>query len=168
MTMMRIFMGMMLICIAAASPCFAATAGTKLVGQVTTLLAQHDKALASQDVKGIMKTYVAGPEIFLMGTGPGEIYRGQEGVAGAYSQFFTRFDKGSLGVTYNWVSAGSRGDLAWFSAEGTMKGKVKDKMKEIGVNFSGTLLKQKGTWRFVAIHFSRLGVMPGPEEQAGK
>jgi len=168
MVVHRILAGIVLICLAVASPCLADKEGAKLTGQVTALLAQHDKALSAQDIKGIMKTYVAGPEIFLMGTGPGEIYRGQEGVAGAYSQFFTRFDKGSLGVTYGWVSAGSRGDLAWFSAEGTMKGKVKDTMKEIGVNFSGTLLKQKGTWRFVAMHFSRLGVMAEPQEQAGK
>lgn len=168
MAAFRIFTGIMLMCLAVASPCLAATEGAKLTGQVTALLAKHDKAFAAQDIKGVMKTFVSGPEIFVMGTGPGEIYRGVEGVKGAYGRFFDKFDKGTLVFSYEWVSAGSRGDVAWFAAEGKMKGKVKGEMKELGINFSGTLLKQKGTWRFVAMHFSRLGVVAGPEEQAGK
>ncbi|MRR59005.1 MAG: hypothetical protein EG824_12450 [Deltaproteobacteria bacterium] len=168
MAMYRIFMGIIFICLASASPCLAAKEGTKLVGQVTTLLEQHDAALSAHDIKGIMQTYVAGPEIFLMGTGPGEIYRGLEGVAGAYSQFFTRFEMGSMGFSYDWVSAGSRGDVAWFSAEGKIKASKKDQTREIGFNLSGTLQKQKGKWRFVAMHFSRLGVAAESEEQAGK
>jgi ketosteroid isomerase-like protein len=109
-----------------------------------------------------MKTYVASPEIYLMGTGPGEVYRGKEAVEGAYSQFFTRFDKGSLKFTYEWVSSGSRGDMAWFAAVGMVKGKVKDEVKAIGFNLSGTLLKQNGAWRFIAMHFSQLGVATQP------
>ena len=135
-----------------------------LLNQVTTLLEQHDAAFAAQDLKGVMKTYVSGPQIFLMGTGPGEIYRGPEGIEGAYNQFFTKFEKGTVAFTYNWVSAGSKGDLAWFAAEYTIKGKVKGETKEIGVNVSGTLQKQKGKWYILAMHFSRLGVMPEPNE----
>ncbi len=168
MAVHRILMGVVLMCFAMVSPCLAENGGAKLTGQVTALLKQHDAAFATQDIKGVMKTYVAGPEIFLMGTGPGEIYRGKEGVEGAYSQFFTKFDKGSLAITYNWVSAGSMGSLAWFGAEGTIKGKVKDEMKEIGFNLSGTLRKQKGSWRFVAMHFSRLGVAAEPVDETKK
>lgn len=168
MALIRIFMGMMLVCLVAVSPCLAAKEGTRLVGQVTALLEQHDAALSAHDIKGIMQTYVAGPEIFLMGTGPGEIYRGLEGVAGAYSQFFTKYEMGSMGFSYDWVSAGSKGDVAWFAAEGKIKATIKDQTREIGFNLSGTLQKQKGKWRFVAMHFSRLGVAAEPEEQAGK
>jgi ketosteroid isomerase-like protein len=150
------------------SPCLAADAGAKLKAQVTELLERHDAALSAQDIKGVMKTYVSGPEIFLMGTGPGEIYRGTEGVEGAYNQFFTRFELGTLGIKYDWVSAGSLGDLAWFGAEGTIKAKVKDATKEIGINVSGTLRKQKGVWRFVAMHFSRLGVPAASDAEMKK
>jgi ketosteroid isomerase-like protein len=136
--------------------------GTKLLGEVTALLGQHDAALAAQDLKGVMKTYVSGNKIFLMGTGPGEIYRGREGIEGAYSQFFTKFEKGTAGFTYNWVSAGSRYDMAWFAAEYMIKGKVKDGMKEVAINVSGTLQKEKGKWRILAMHFSRLGVVDEP------
>lgn len=164
----RIFMVIVLMCLAVASPCLAEDQGAKLVGQVTALLGQHDAALAAQDLKGVIKTYVSGDQIFLMGTGPGEIYRGKEGIEGAYSQFFTKFEKGTAGFTYHWVSAGARCDLAWFAAEYTIKGKVKDEMKEVAINVSGTLQKQKGKWRILAMHFSRLGVAAEPDQQQPK
>ncbi len=125
MAVYRILIGVVLICLAAVSPCLAVDGGAKLTRQVTALLEKHDAAFSAQDVKGVMKTYKTGPEIFLMGTGPGEIYRGKEGVEAAYNQFFTRFEKGSLTITYNWISAGSKGDMAWFAAEGTIKATVK-------------------------------------------
>ena len=163
MNVKHVLMGMALFIFAVVSPSHAGNAGARLVGQVIALLEQHDAAFAAQDVTGVMKTYVAGPEIFLMGTGPGEIYRGKEGIEGAYSQFFNKFDKGSVGFTYNWVSAGSRGDWAWFATECMIKGKIKDEMKEIGINLSGTLQKHKGKWRILAMHFSRLGVAAEPD-----
>jgi ketosteroid isomerase-like protein len=168
MAIQRILMGVVLVCLAAVSPCLAEDAGTRLTRQVTALLEKHDAAFSAQDVKGVMKTYIRGPEIFLMGSGPGEIYRGQEGVEAAYNQFFTRFDKGSLKFSYNWVSAGSRRDMAWFAAEGKIDGTVKGAKKELEFNISGTLLKQKGAWRFLAVHFSRMGVAALPGEEANK
>jgi ketosteroid isomerase-like protein len=166
--MYRILMGVALICLAAVSPCLAEEGGATLTGQVTALLAKHDTAVAARNVKGVMQTYVAGPQTFLMGTGPGEIYRGKEGIEGAYNNFFSRLNKGSMSFTYNWVSAGSIGDMAWFAAEGIVKAKVKDEVKEIGVNISGTLQKQEGEWRFMAMHFSRLGVAAEPVEETRK
>lgn len=139
-----------------------------LLDQVTALLQQHDAAFAAQDLKGIMKTYVSGPQIFLMGTGPGEIYRGPEGIEGAYNQFFTKFAKGTVGFAYDWVSAGSKNDMAWFAAEYTIQGKVKGEVKEIVINVSGTLEQQKDKWYILAMHFSRLGVMAGPDAPQSK
>jgi ketosteroid isomerase-like protein len=159
-------MGIVVLCLAAVSPSLAEDIGAKLTGQVTALLKQHDAAFSAQDVRGVMKTYITGPEIFLMGTGPGEMYRTSEGVEGAYKQFFTRFDKGSLISAYDGVSAGSHGDMAWFAAEWLVKGKVKGEAKEVKFNVSGTLLKKKGEWRLVAMHFSRLGVKPESAQEA--
>jgi ketosteroid isomerase-like protein len=164
----RVLMGMALLLLVVVSPCRAADQGAKLVSQVTTLLKQHDAAFVAQDLKGVMKSYVSGPQIFLMGTGPGEIYRGREGVEGAYNQFFTKFEKDTAGITYDWVSAGAKGDMAWFAAEYRIKGKVKGENKEVGFNLSGTLQKQKGAWRILAMHFSRLGVPVDSDEPQPK
>jgi ketosteroid isomerase-like protein len=89
-----------------------------------------------------------------MGTGPSEVYEGKQRVEEAYRQFFAKFDKGALTFTYDWISAGSSGDMAWFAAKGKVNGKVKDAVQDIGFNLSGALLKQKGEWRITALHFS--------------
>ena len=168
MKMHRVLMSMALFFFTMAAPCFAGKADTQLLDQVTALLQQHDAAFAAQDIQGVMKTYISGPQIFLMGTGPGEIYREQEGVEGAYNQFFTKFQKGTVGFTYNWVSAGSMDNFAWFAAEYTIKGQVKDETKELGFNVSGTLQKQEGKWHILAMHFSRLGVLEEPDPPPAK
>ncbi len=158
----RGLMFMLLICLALASPCLAQQENPKVVAEVKALLQQYDKAFSAQDLKGVMETYASGPDIFLMGTGPGECYFGKEGIEGAHSQFFTRFDAGTLSVNYAWIHAGSKGDVAWFFAEAQAKGKVKNEEKKMEFNLSGTLEKHGGKWRFAAMHFSRLGVGPEP------
>lgn len=137
-------------------PDIAEHMAAQLKSTVSNLLKQHDSAISTQDLKGVMKAYSAGPNIFLMGIGPSEVYKGKQGVEEAYHQFFTEFDKGALTFAYDWIFAGAQGDTAWFAAKGKVYGKVRDAAKEIGFNLSGTLLKQKGQWRIVAMHFSGL------------
>ncbi len=168
MKMHRLLVGMALFFLTMVSPCLAEQAETELLDQVTTLLKQHDTAFAAQDIQGVLNTYISGPQIFLMGTGPGEIYRGMEGVEGAYNQFFTKFEKGAVAISYDWLSAGFVDDFAWFAGEYTLKGTINGEMKEIGFNVSGTLQNQKGKWHILAMHFSRLGVTEEPDQPPSK
>jgi len=149
-------------------PDIAAHMAAQLQSKVRDLLKRHDSAFSAQDLNGVMKTYVAGPHIVLMGTGPSEVYEGKPGVEEAYRQFFARFDKGTLTFTYDWIFAGSSGDMAWFAAKGKVNGKVKDAVQDIGFNLSGTLLKQKGEWRIRAMHFSVLRSASEPEKEMNK
>ena len=59
-------------------------------------------------------------------------------------------------------------NFAWFAAEYTIKGQVKDETKELGFNVSGTLQKQDGKWHILAMHFSRLGVLEEPDQPPSK
>jgi len=129
----------------------------KLCSQVAELLEQHDKAFSAQDLKGVMKTYLVDRVIFLMGSGPNEVYQGAEVVEGAYRQLFAGFEKGSLVFNYDRLIAGSTDRMAWFAAAGTIRHKVNDEAKGTGFSVSGALLKQKGAWRFIYMHFSHLG-----------
>ena len=97
MKLHRLFMGITLFFLTMISPCFADEAETELLNEVTTLLKQHDAAFAAQDIQGVLKTYISGPQIFLMGTGPGEIYRGTEGVRGHTTSFSPNLKKGPWG-----------------------------------------------------------------------
>jgi ketosteroid isomerase-like protein len=152
----------LLFCFALVSPCLAKPGGPKIMAEVKAVMEQHNKAFNAQDLKGVMTTYASGPNTVLMGTGPGEAYVGEQGVAGAYHQFFTRFQPNALSFKYDWITAGSKGNIAWFAVTTTMSMTVSNEQKERAFNMSGTLQKERGQWRIVSMHFSRLGA----EQQA--
>jgi ketosteroid isomerase-like protein len=157
MVLKRVSVIMLLVCLALVSPCMAQQRDTKVNADVKALVEQHNKAFGAQDLKGVMDTYSSDPNIVLMGTGPGEIYAGEEAIGGAYNQLFTRFEPNTLTFKVDWVSVGSRGTVAWFAATTTIDGVVNKEKKERVFNMSGTLEKVKGKWQMVSLHFSRLG-----------
>jgi ketosteroid isomerase-like protein len=148
---------MVLVSFALALPCLAQQRDTKVNADVKALLEQHNKAFSAHDIKGVMEMYASSPDVVLMGTGPGEVYVGDEAIGGAYDQFFNRFDANTLTFQYDWGSAASRGNFAWFAVSTTIEGTLKNEKKERVLNMSGTLEKVKGKWRLVHMHFSRLG-----------
>lgn len=163
--MKRCLVLMLIVFCLVASTCLAQENAVE--GEAKALLKQHDEAFGKQDIKGIMETYSTDSDIVLMGTGPGEVYVGKEGVEAAYNQFFTRFEPGSMSLDCEWIFAKSAGDMGWFGATTTGTGTVKGEKKEFAFNMSGTLKKEDGKWRFVLMHFSRLGVVDQAEgEQA--
>ena len=157
MGLKRCLMVMFLFCFVLVSPCLAKREAPKMMAEVKAVMEQHNKALNAQDLKGVMTLYASDPNTVLMGTGPGEAYVGDEAVGGAYNQLFTRFEANSLSFKYDWITAGSKGNLAWFAVTTTMEGTVNKEKKERAFNMSGTLLKEKGKWRILSLHFSRLG-----------
>jgi uncharacterized protein (TIGR02246 family) len=133
-----------------------------IMAEVQAVMEQHNKAFNAQDLKGVMTMYSSDPHSVLMGTGPGEAYVGDAAIGGAYAQFFTRFEANSLSFKYDWIAAGSKGDMAWFAVTTTIEGTVNKEKKERAFNMSGTLQKEKGKWRIVSMHFSRLGAEQQP------
>jgi uncharacterized protein (TIGR02246 family) len=144
------------------SPCLAKEGDSKIMTEVKAVMEQHNKAFNAQDLKGVMTTYATDPNTVLMGTGPGEAYVGDEAIGGAYNQFFTRFEANTINFKYDWICVGSAGNVAWFAVTTTIEATVKKEKKERAFNMSGTLRKENGQWRFVSLHFSRLGA----EQQA--
>jgi uncharacterized protein (TIGR02246 family) len=164
MVVKRSFMLMwvLLSCLTLVSPCLAKQGGSKIMDEVKAVMEQHNKALNAQDLKGVMTIYASDPDTFLLGTGPGEAYVGDEAIGGAYNQLFTRFEANTLSFKYDWICAGSTGNVAWFAVTTTMEGMVNKEKRERAFNMSGTLRKEKGQWRILSMHFSRLGA----EQQA--
>ncbi len=97
--------------------------------EIKALIEQHFKFFNANDLKGIMDSYAADPNIVLMGTGPGEVYLGEEAIGGAYDKFFDRFDPNSLSFKYDWITIGLKGNAAWVA---------------VTITVDGTLNKQKG------------------------
>jgi uncharacterized protein (TIGR02246 family) len=165
MVLKKSLLTMLLLTLTLVSPCLAKGVKggeAKVTAAVQAVIEQHNKAFNAQDLKGVMTTYSSDPNCVLMGTGPGESYVGDEAIGGAYDQFFTRFEANSLSFKYDWIAAGSKGNLAWFAVTTTIEGTVNKERKERAFNMSGTLQKEKGKWRIVSLHFSRLGAEQQP------
>jgi len=158
----------LLSCFALVSPCLAKQGDAKITAEVKSVIEQHNLALNAQNIKGIMSIYSSDPSTVLMGTGPGEAYVGEEGLSGAYNQIFNRFKADTLSFKYDWVATGSKGDIAWFAVTTTMSGIVNNEQKERAFNMSGLLRKDKGKWRIVSMHFSRLGAEEQPAVEPTK
>ena len=94
MVLKRGLMFALLSCFALVSPCLAKQGDSKSMATVKAVMEQHNQAFNAQDLKGVMTLYSSDPNTVLMGTGPGEAYVGDEGIAGAYNQFFSRFKAG--------------------------------------------------------------------------
>jgi ketosteroid isomerase-like protein len=168
MVLKRSLLFSLLFCFALVSPCLAKQGDSKIMAAVKTVMEQHNQALKAQDLKGVMTTYASDPNTVLMGTGPGEAYVGDEAIGGAYDQLFTRFEANTLSIKNDWIAAGSQGNLAWFAVTTTLEGTMNKEKKERAFNMSGTLLKEKGKWRILSLHFSRLGAEEQPAAEPPK
>jgi ketosteroid isomerase-like protein len=158
----------LLCCFALVSPGLAEQRDSKIMAAVKIVMEQHRLAFNAHDLKGVMTLYASDPNTILMGTGPGEAYVGDEAIGGAYDQLFTRFEPNTLSFKYDWIAAGSKGNLAWFAVTTTMEGTLNKEKKERVFNMSGTLLKEKGKWRILSLHFSRLGAEEQPAVEPPK
>ncbi|MGB5065300.1 MAG: SgcJ/EcaC family oxidoreductase [Candidatus Competibacter sp.] len=135
--------------------------------EIKVVLRQHDEALNKQDLKSLMALYADDPGVVLLGTGPGEFWKGKAAVEEAYKQFFQDFKVGTLQHQCPETASGHDGNVAWLAASCDMKDSTPDgEPREYGLNVSAVLKKEKTGWRFQTFHFSNLtgGDAPPPED----
>ncbi len=149
------------------APVWAAEEADKLSEELRAVLLQHDEALNKHDLKAVMALYADAPNIAMMGTGPGEFWRGREAVENAYQAFFKDFKAGSMSYECPERAVGKHGDAAWFAASCDMKDTTPDgEPREYSLNVSAVLLNTTEGWRYQTLHFSNLtNEMPPPEEE---
>ena len=125
--------------------------------EVKAVLNQHDEAMKKQDLKALLSLYADDPTIAMMGTGPGEFWKGKAEVETAYKEFLKDFKAGSLKHACQDTSGGHQGDVAWLVASCTMQDTTPDgKAREYALNVSAVLKKEKDGWKFQTLHFSNL------------
>jgi uncharacterized protein (TIGR02246 family) len=150
-------------------PVWAAEEAEKLSDELRAVLRQHDEALNQHNLKAIMALYVDAPNIAMMGTGPGEFWRGREAVENAYQAFIDDFKAGSMSYECPQRSSGKHGDVAWLAASCDIKDATPDgEAREYNLNVSAVLVNTAEGWRYQMMHFSNLvgGDTPPPEEEA--
>jgi ketosteroid isomerase-like protein len=151
----------------------ASKADPKVVEDVKTLLAKHDKALNDKNIDAVMATFSTDPKTVVLGTGEGERFVGPQAIKEAYTEIFKDYDPGTLESTCDWKTGGAdaAGTTAWLAATCQMKDSLKNVKREYVLNISGALEKQGNEWRFVMLHMSNAttgGPPPAADTQGEK
>lgn len=150
---------------ALATPVWAAEApkAEKASEELRAVLRQHHDALNRQDLKALMALYSDNSQVAMMGTGPGEFWKGKAAVEDTYKHYFETFKPGSLSHECPEAAGDEEGNHAWLMASCVMKDTdPAGKPREFGLNVSAVLKKEKAGWRFQSLHFSNLASDGGP------
>ncbi|MGB5063684.1 MAG: nuclear transport factor 2 family protein [Candidatus Competibacter sp.] len=136
--------------------------------ELRAVLHQHHEALNKQDLKALLALYADSPDVAVMGTGPGEFWKGKAAVENTYQHYFETFKAGSLSNECPETTGVEEGNSAWLMASCIMKDTdPAGQPREFGLNISAVLKKEKAGWRFQALHFSNLvGEEGSPPEGA--
>ncbi len=138
-----------------------------MIEDIKAVLRQHDEAINKQNMKAVMGLYADNPDVALMGTGPGEFWKGKVAVEETYKEFFKDLKAGSFKYECPDVSAGHDGNVAWLAASCNMRDSTLDgQTRDYVLNVSGVLKKENAGWRFQILHFSGLtgDDAPPPED----
>lgn len=133
--------------------------------EIQAVLQKHDEALNKQDLKTLLSLYADDPKIAMMGTGPGEPWKGKAEIEAACQEFMKDFKAGSLQHQCPDTSGGHRGEVAWLVASCNMQDIALDgQTRQYGLNVSAVFEKQKDGWKIQTLHFSNLtsGDAPPP------
>lgn len=130
--------------------------------QVKALLKAHDEAMTNHNLEGVMACLAENAAI--MGTGPGEMWRGPAEIKDAYEHFFQGYDKGEQEFEYQFKVGSLGTDMGWLMASGNIKGKKDGKEFTFPLNLSLTVEKKDGKWKIAALHFSTLTGPDAPKE----
>ena len=153
---------------ALAAPVWAAESPKtqKASEELKAVLKQHHNALNKQDLKALLALYADSPNVAVMGTGPGEFWKGKAAVEDTYKHYFETFKTGSLSHECPEATGVEEGNHAWLMASCVMKDTdPAGQPREFGLNVSAVLKKGKAGWRLQAIHFSNLVREEGPSPE---
>jgi uncharacterized protein (TIGR02246 family) len=122
--------------------------------EVFAVIEEYNQALGRKDVDACMAVFVPGPDTMVMGTGPGETWRGPEEIRDAHVNFFKGFDKETTEPVWRHVHV--LGDVAWVAAQSYHVDHLKGEKREFIMNVSGVFQKMDGKWRIAMIHASNV------------
>jgi len=111
-------------------------------------------ALESADRDKVLSFYAKTPDIVLLGTGD-EFLTGYSSVENFYKDFMLGISQWKKrNFVLSELEVKFLDGVAWFSSRLKLGYELKGKPKEKKVRFTGVLIKEEGTWKFVQEHMS--------------
>lgn len=127
-------------------------APTGTLAPLMAVLRAHDKAYLAHDAAGVLATMT--PDIFVLGTSTGEIWKGQKEVGEAYAHFFQDFDTNGQTFEPDFFEGGIDGNLGLFAATAKATSTKDGKTTTFGLNLSVAFAKVGDKWLIKAMHYS--------------
>jgi uncharacterized protein (TIGR02246 family) len=121
--------------------------------EVRGALARWNDAASRGDLRAMLAQFDDSPDVLLVGSDKGEVFRGREAIEAWLSRIFK-------GNRFSWrmdrVDVGDSGDVAWVFVEGAMivtdkEGKPRGSTP---YRFSGVLVRRDGGWAWRQWHGS--------------
>ncbi|HTY21764.1 MAG TPA: nuclear transport factor 2 family protein [Desulfomonilaceae bacterium] len=131
---------------------FAAGDTAPVQKEVKDWLDAYAKAYEKKDINSIMAMVSPDSSTVFVDNGPQGRHVGEEAIKAAYQAEFKQIKSAVL--EYTWLSAASKGDIAWFATELTAKVDLGKQKIEVPGRWTGVLEKRGGKWLMVLSHFS--------------
>lgn len=126
--------------------------GTEVESAVREILDRFATAYAAKDVEAVMRLFVPGDDVQLVGTGADEIRLGRDAVRHQVERDFAQSDR--LSLTYEQTHVGGAGDLAWVMALCTAEATIGEQTIRLDPRLTAFLVRQGDTWLIQQTHLS--------------
>ncbi|MGO9120737.1 MAG: YybH family protein [Desulfomonilaceae bacterium] len=148
MKLMRFAVALLLIAFVSVSAWAAEP--TQIEKEVKDWLNVYAKAYEKKDINALMSMIAA--EAVFIDSSPQGRYIGADPIKKAYQAEFTQMQ--SVVMEPTWLTASTKGDLAWFAAELTAKVDLGKEKFVVPGRWTGVLEKREGKWVIILSHFS--------------
>ncbi len=131
---------------------FAADPPTQIEKEVKDWLNAYAKAYEKKDLNALMSMIAPDATTVFVDSDPQGRHVGADAIKNAYQTEFGQIQ--SVVLEYTWLSASSKGDLAWFATELTAKVDLGKEKFQVPGRWTGVLEKRGGKWLIIQSHFS--------------
>jgi ketosteroid isomerase-like protein len=136
---------------------------------IKDFLDRYSKAYEKKDVEATMILIAPDAEVVFVDSDSERPVVGPALIKAAYEREFAQVKSAS--IKFPWVSVGSKGDVAWFTAQCQADVDTGEGKMSVPAHWSAVLEKRDGKWLLVQSHLSfpfPEGTDSPPEPQAGK
>lgn len=161
MRIKRVLGLILVLVIAFAGAAFAGKADPQTEKEIKDFLDRYSKAYEKKDVEAIMAMIGPDADVAFVDSDSERPVLGPALIKAAYEREFAQVKAAS--IKFPWVAVGSKGDVAWFTAQCQADVDTGDGKMTVPAHWTAVLEKLDGKWLLMQSHLS----FPFPESSEG-
>lgn len=120
--------------------------------QVWAVVQAMMEAYSERDLEAALSFFADVDELACIGSGPGEVSLGMDGLRQGLSEDFT--DTDAVLIDFGWRQVGVNGQTAWVATQCSFHVEGRLGPLDIATRLSCVLIRHQGAWRIVHSHLS--------------